>query len=85
MLAQSKREHAATLPDPSGAIEQARELREQAVAVMEALADREDEIARIYEDLASGRPGRRDEYRRTAAQARTGARRAREAVRKFTA
>jgi hypothetical protein len=85
MLAESKREHAAALPDPGELIERARVLREQATAAMEALANREDEIARIYEELASRRSARRDEYRRTAEQARKGARRSREVVRKFTA
>jgi hypothetical protein len=84
-LAESKRGHAAALPDPSEAIERARVLRAQATAAMESLAAREDEIARIFEELASRRPARRDEYRRTAEQARTGARRAREVLRKFTA
>lgn len=42
-LAESKREHAAALPDPGEAIERARALREQAVVAMEALATREDE------------------------------------------
>ena len=84
-VAASKREHAAALPDPGEAIERARVLREQAMAAMEALAAREDEIARVYEELAGRRPARRDQYRRTAEQARTGARRAREVVRKFTA
>jgi len=60
-------------------------LREQAVAAMEALAVREDEIARIFEELAVGRPARRDEYRHAAERARAGARRAREVVRKFSA
>jgi len=84
-LAGSKREHAAALPDPSEVIERARVLRAQAVAAMESLAAKEDEIARIFEELASRRPARRDEYRRTAEQALTGARRARAVVRKFTA
>jgi hypothetical protein len=71
-------------PDPSEAIEQAKVLRERAMAAMEALAANEDQIARIHEELAASRPERRDEYRRTAEQARTAARRAREIVRKFT-
>ena len=37
------------------------------------------------EELAGKHPGRRDEYRRTADQARAGARKAREMVRRFTA
>jgi len=60
-------------------------LREQAVAAMEALAAREDELARVYEELAGRVPARRDEYRRTAEQARTSAHIAREVVRNFTA
>lgn len=67
---------------PGEAIERARALREQAVVAMEALATREDEIARVCEELASRRPERRDEYRRAAERARMGAR---EIVRKFTA
>ena len=60
-------------------------MREQAVAAMEALAAREDEIARIYEELAGRPPERRDDYRHTAEKARAGARRARELGRAFTA
>ena len=70
-------------PDPSEAIERAKVLREQALAAMEALAANEDQIAHIHEELAASRPKRRDEYQRTAEQARTAARRAREIVRKF--
>jgi hypothetical protein len=71
-------------PDPSEAIERAKVLREQAMAALEALAVNEDQIAHVHEGLAASRPERRDEYRRTAEQARTAARRAREVVRKFT-
>jgi hypothetical protein len=83
-VADIKREHAAGLPDPSEAIERARMLGQQAIAALEAFAVNEDQITRIHEELAASRPERRDEYRRTAEQARTAARRAREVVRKFT-
>jgi hypothetical protein len=83
-VAEVEREHAAVRPDPSEAVERARVLGEQAMAAMEALADNEDQIAHIHEGLAARRPERRDEYRRTAEQARTAARRAREIVRRFT-
>jgi hypothetical protein len=83
-VAEMKREHAAVLPDPREAIARAKVLGEQATAALEALAVNEDEIARIHEKLAASRPERRDEYRRTAEQARTAARRAREVVRKST-
>jgi hypothetical protein len=84
-VAEIRREHAAVLPDPSEAIKRARVLREQAIGAMEALAANEDQIARIHEELAASLPERRGEYQRTAEQARAGARRARELVRKFTA
>jgi hypothetical protein len=71
-------------PDPSEAIDRAKVLREQALAAMEALAVNEDQIARVHEELAASRLERRDEYRRSAEQARAAARRAREVVRKFT-
>ncbi|HUK73181.1 MAG TPA: hypothetical protein VLW50_31275 [Streptosporangiaceae bacterium] len=54
------------------------------MTAMQAFAGTEEEVARIFEELASGHPERRDEYRRTAEQARTKARRAREALRTFT-
>jgi hypothetical protein len=38
---------------------------------MEAFVATEEEAARILEELASRQPERRDEYRRTAEQART--------------
>jgi hypothetical protein len=51
---------------------------------MEAFVATEEEAARILEELASRQPERRDEYRRTAEQARTRAGRARGALRMFT-
>jgi hypothetical protein len=67
------------------AIERARALREQAPAAMEALAANEEALARLHEQLAARNPERRDEYQRTAEQARTSARKARQIVRTFTA
>src|SRR5262249_57023778 len=84
-VAESKREHAATLPDPYAAIARATALREQGLTVMDALAVIEDQLARTYEEMAARSPERRDEYRRTAEQARMSARKAREVVRKFSA
>jgi multidrug resistance efflux pump len=82
--AETERGLAAWLPDPIQQVKRAEELRQQAFTAIEALARTEDEIARIHEELAASRPGRRDEYRRTAEQARQTARRAREALRSFT-
>jgi hypothetical protein len=59
-------------------------LHKKAVAAMEAFVATEEETARILEELASRQPERRDEYRRTAEQARTRAGRARSALRMFT-
>jgi hypothetical protein len=59
-------------------------LRKQALAAIEALAATEDDVARIYEELAAERPERRDEHWRTAEQARTSGRRAREVLRRLT-
>ncbi|HET6908532.1 MAG TPA: hypothetical protein VFH54_04270, partial [Mycobacteriales bacterium] len=72
---------AAALPDPSKAIERAQALRKRTQAAMEALAANEDEIARVHELLAARRPQQRDEYRRTAEQARSRARKVREDLR----
>jgi hypothetical protein len=77
LVADSKREHAAALPDPSKAIARAKALREEGIAAMEALASKEDEIARINDELAASSPERREGYRRIAEQARTSARKAR--------
>lgn len=74
--AESEREQAAVLPDPGRAIEAGR-------AAMEALAAREDEIADVHELLAARRPEQRDEYRRTAEQARMRAHKVREDLRTF--
>ena len=83
-VAEGKREHAAALPDPREAITRATALREQALSAMEGLAVIEDQLARTYEELAARSPQRRDECRRTAEQARTSARRAREVVQRFS-
>jgi hypothetical protein len=83
-VAESKRERAAALPDPYDAIARAAALREQGLTVMEALAVVEDQLARTHKEMAARSPERRDEYRRTAEQARTSARRACEVVRKFS-
>jgi hypothetical protein len=54
------------------------------MAAIEGFAAAEDEIARIHQELAAEYPERRDEYVRTAEQARAGTRSARESLRKFT-
>jgi hypothetical protein len=74
----------ARLRDPGRLAKRAGELRTQALTAIEALARTEEEIARIHEELGAGRPGRRDEYRRTAGQARQTTRQAREVWRVFT-
>lgn len=63
--ADTERGLAAWLVDPGKAIERAEALRTQAITAIEAFAMTEEEIARIHEQLAAARPGRRDEYRRT--------------------
>jgi hypothetical protein len=82
-VAEIKRDHAAVLPDPGEAIERAKALRQQALAAMEAFAATEEDIACAYEQLAGRRPDHRDDYRHIAEQARTSARKAREALRRF--
>ena len=61
-----------------------RERAEQGLTAMEALAVIEDQLARTYEELAARSPGRRDECRRAAEQARMSARKAREVVYRFS-
>jgi len=83
-VADSKRERAVGRLSPGEVIGQTRILREKGMAAMEALAANEEEIARLHDELANTRPDRRDEYQRTADQARIAACKAREIVRKFT-
>lgn len=59
-------------------------LRKQTLAAMEAFAANAEEVARLHEDLTARHPERREEYQRTAEQARTMARKARETLRTFT-
>lgn len=74
----------AWLPDPSKPVERAKALRKQVLAAIEAFAANEEEIARIHEEIAAYRPGRRDDYRRTAEQACSTARKAREVLHSLT-
>lgn len=62
--AEGERSLGAWLRDPSKPIERAKALHQQAVAAMQAFATTEEEVARIFEELASGHPERRNEYRR---------------------
>ncbi len=64
-------------------LEWAAALRQQAAAAIAALADTEEKIARFHDQLAAQRPDRADQYRRSAAQARTHAARAHEIVQRF--
>ena len=82
--AESERGLAARVPDPSGLVKHAEELRQQALTAIDALARTEEEIAAIYEELAASQPDRRDKYQRTAEQARQTAGKAREVSRTFT-
>lgn len=68
---ETERDLAAWLPDPSQPIERSQALRQQAITAIEALAENEEEIARIHKELAASRPGRRDEYRKLAQPAGT--------------
>lgn len=72
---------ATTVPDPAAEIERSRRLRQKILTAIEAFAASEAQIARLYEDLAASQPGRREEYRRIADQARDTARKAREVLR----
>jgi hypothetical protein len=82
--AKGERHLAAWLPDPGELAARARAARHRAVAALQAFAVTEEEIARIHEDLAARHPERRDEFRRTAEQARTTAHKARELLRTFS-
>ena len=82
--AEGARGLAAMERDPAVAIRRSVALRRQAQAAIENFAVNEDHIARIHEELAASDTDRREEYQRIAERAREGARRAREALRKFT-
>ena len=82
--AKSERKLAAQLLDPSELADRAAALRKQALAAIEAFAATEEEVARTHEDLATRNPERRDEFHRTAEQARTTAHNAREVLRFLT-
>jgi hypothetical protein len=82
--AESERNLAALLPDPSELADRVVALRKQALAAIEAFAVTEEEVARTHEDLATRNPERRDEFHRTAEQARTTAGKAREMLRILT-
>jgi hypothetical protein len=58
-------------------------LRQQTLAILEALAACEEEVARVHENLAASHPGRRNDFLRVAEQARTAAHKARETFRSF--
>ena len=65
----------------SQATERSGQLRQQVLTAIETFAVNEEHIARLHDDLAASQPGRRDEYRRVAEQARDTARTAREMLR----
>ena len=71
-------------PDAGGMFSRRISLRRQALDAIRAFADNEDEIARIYDEMAAGRSGASEESRRIAADAREGARRAREFLHMLT-
>jgi hypothetical protein len=82
--AEGERFTAQLLVDSRQRVERAGALRRQAiaarrdaVAVILGFAAIEEEIARVHDELAARWPGRGDEYRRVAEDARTRARRAR--------
>jgi len=83
--AETERGLATWLPNPSPAIERSMQLRHKVLTAIEAFATNEEHIARLHEDLAASHPGRRDEYRRVAEQARVTARTAREMLRSAAA
>jgi chromosome segregation ATPase len=78
--AESERHLLSGLPDPSNAVERAKDFRTRARNAVEALASAHEEIASINEQLAARLPDRRDEYERSAEQARAAAREARDVL-----
>ena len=74
--AETERRLVSALPDPSKVVDQAREIRMRARHAVQAFASAQEEIARINEQLAVRLPDYRDEYQRTAEQARETARKA---------
>jgi hypothetical protein len=79
----TERAQLAMLPDPSKRIEAGKVLRQQAWSALEALAISEEDIAKIYEELAARHLEHREEYRRSAEQGRARARSVRKALRTF--
>jgi hypothetical protein len=76
--AESERHLVAGLPDPSEAVERAKNFHTRARSAVEAFASAQEEIASINEQLAARLPGHHDEYERIAEQARKAARKARD-------
>ena len=81
--AESARRLATQRPDPSQSIERAKALRGQTIAMIVAFAASEEEIALVHEEMAARAPAHREEYHRTAAQAREAACRALEILAAF--
>jgi len=82
--AEAERHLVSGLPDPSETVERAENFRTRARSSVEAFASAQEEIARINEQLAARLPDRRDEYKRTAEQAREAARKARDVLTALT-
>lgn len=82
--AESRRTMSGWPPDLDDAIDRVRDSRRRARLAIQAVAASEDRIAHVLEELAAGRPDRREEYRRAAEQARKAAREAQEILRAFT-
>jgi len=82
--AEAERHLVSGLPDPSETIERAENFRTRARSSVEAFASAQEEIARINEQLAARLPNHRDEYKRTAEQAREAARKARDVLTALT-
>ncbi len=78
--ADAERRLVSALPDPSKAVERAKEVRTRARNAVEAFAAAQEEIARINQQLAARLPDHRDEYQRIAKQARETARKARDVL-----
>jgi hypothetical protein len=78
--AEAERRLVSSLPDPGRAVEWASEVRTRARNAIEAFAGAQEEIASINEQLAARLPDHRDEYQRTADQARDTARTARDVL-----
>jgi chemotaxis regulatin CheY-phosphate phosphatase CheZ len=77
----AERDLAAWLPDLSSLTERAEAQRKRVVTAAEAFAPNQEQLARALEELAARRPGRREEYRRGAEEARSLAHQAHEFLR----